>query len=186
LKYSDSGNLLWKIGDFGSSHHIDKVITVDEISGIIPYMAPEILRASGYSKESDIYSMGIIMWELTTGYKPFANVVNNHYLILDICEGNRPEITEDTPEFFANLMKGCWDSDPKKRPVIFQIFESVIWYNYSSTTKFAEQFEQAENKRLELIQLKKLGPEPHAIYTSRPLSVLISKNLKQGVYYYYF
>jgi serine/threonine protein kinase len=182
LKYSNSGNLLWKIGDLGLSQSANNTLSNNVIYGVI---VPEIIKGSSFSKESDIFSMGMVMWELTTGCKPFANV-GRFRPIIEICKGKRPEITEDTPEFFANLMKGCWDDDPKKRPVNFQIFESVIWYNYSSTTKFAEQFEQAENKRLELIQLKKLGPEPHAIYTSRPLSVLISKNLKQGVYYYYF
>ncbi|GBC28526.2 kinase-like domain-containing protein [Rhizophagus irregularis DAOM 181602=DAOM 197198] len=81
---------------------------------------------------------------------------------------------EDTPECYADLMKKCWDSNPSKRPIINEIYNTLytaIWY----------QFEQAEKKRLELIQLKKLGPEfsekphPKAIYTSRALSDLISK-----------
>ncbi len=59
--------------------------------------------------------MGMIMQEFTTGYKPFANVEHDHKLIYEIIDGKRPEITNDTPECFADLMKRCWDSDPKKK-----------------------------------------------------------------------
>ncbi|GES91789.1 kinase-like domain-containing protein [Rhizophagus clarus] len=96
-------------------------------------------------------------------------------LIYEIIDGKRPEITYDTPEYLANLIKQCWDSDPSKRPDI-----DIIRSNFSKFREF-ETLEQAENKRLKLIQLKKLGPEfsektnPKAIYTSRALSSLISK-----------
>ena len=63
----------------------------------------------------------MIMWELTTGCKPFANVAHDLELIFEILDGKRPEITEDTPECFAILMKRCWDPDPKKRPSITEI-----------------------------------------------------------------
>src|SRR5947207_1543519 len=153
-------------------------------------------------------SMGMIMWELTTGCKPFANVEHNVSLIYEIIDGKRPEITNDTPECFADLMKKCWDSNPSKRPSIDDIYYSALkWYEspYSFRTvptEFAEIFKQAETKRLKLIQLKKLGPKfnekshPKAIFTSRALSSLISKystksslssssiisfNMKQGI-----
>ncbi|RGB33782.1 kinase-like domain-containing protein [Rhizophagus diaphanus] len=173
-----SGNMLksnfWKVGDLGLSQPANNTLSNNEIYGVIPYIAPEIFRGTAFSKESDVYSFGMIMWELTTGCKPFANVEHDHNLILKILDGERPKITEDTPERYADLMKKCWDSNPSKRPTIDKIHNTIcttIWY----------QIEQAEKKRLELIQLKKLGPEfsershPKAIYTSRALSDLISK-----------
>ncbi|EXX51652.1 Bck1p [Rhizophagus irregularis DAOM 197198w] len=180
LKYSDSRNL-WKIGDFNLSQHTNSTLTSNEIYGVIPYIAPEIFKGSQFSKGADIYSMGMIMWELTTGCKPFANVELNADLVYKILDGERPLITEDTPEIYANLMKRCWNSDPNKRPLIFEILESVSWYNYDYTTKFAV-FKQAEERRLELIEMKMLGPDfsekrhSGAIYTSRLLSALISKD----------
>ncbi|PKY24192.1 hypothetical protein RhiirB3_438660 [Rhizophagus irregularis] len=75
-------------------------------------------------------------------------------------------------------MKKCWDSDPSKRPTIFEI--DMEWFDINKTNK--TELNQAEKKRLELIQLKKLGPEfsekphPKAIFTSRALSSLISKS----------
>jgi hypothetical protein len=137
--------------------------------------------------------MGMIMWELTTGCKPFANVEHDNQLIYKILDGLRPQITEDTPECYANLMKSCWDSDPKKRPSIAEICQIFRdWYfggNRIQSTVFVCKnsentlcnFSKAEEKRTELIDSKKLGPEfaekthAKAIYTSRSLNVYFSK-----------
>src|SRR2546430_4776080 len=123
----------WYIGDLGLSQPANNTSN-NEIYGVIPYIAPEIFKGAAFSKESDIYSMGMIMWELTTGCKPFANVEHDTDLIYEIIDGKRPEITSDTPECFANLMKRCWDSDSLKRPSILEIKETVVnwWCRYES------------------------------------------------------
>ncbi|POG76078.1 kinase-like domain-containing protein [Rhizophagus irregularis DAOM 181602=DAOM 197198] len=184
--YADLGEhakVRWHIGDLGLSHPANDSLFNKEIYGVIPYIAPEIFKGAKFSQASDIYSLGMIMWECTTGCKPFANIEHDHNLVYNIIDGKRPEITEDTPEFLANLMKRCWDSDPKNRPTAWEIKNSI----YSdSAWKFSNyealRLQEAEQKRLELIRLKKLGPEfiekPHskAIYTSRPLSSLYTNS----------
>ena len=101
--------------------------------------------------------------------------------------GKQPEITDDTPECFANLMKRCWNPDPLKRPSIAEFMRIIgnLYFSYGINNRknsTRAEFKQAEGKRLKLIQSMKLGPEfsekPHsgAIYTSRPLSSLISKS----------
>jgi hypothetical protein len=140
--------------------------------------------------------MGMIMWELTTGCKPFANVEHDVNLIYKIIDGERPKITDDTPEDFANLMKKCWNSDPKKRLSAKKVCENLnLWANMEED---ANQFNQAEEIRLELLKSKLLGPEfsenpcSKAIYTSRSLNSFISKSsstnlsmnlLEQGIIY---
>ncbi|RIA83790.1 kinase-like domain-containing protein [Glomus cerebriforme] len=188
-----SGNILlseksWKIGDLGLSQHANNTLSNNEIYGVIPYIAPEIFKGVTFSKESDIYSFGMVMWELTTGCKPFANIDHDIALIYEIIDGKRPEITNDTPKFFADLMKRCWDSDPLKRPSIEEIWQFAnkwksIILKFRFDYSISESIEQAEKRRLELIQSKKLGPEftekshSKAIFTSRALSSLISKSL---------
>ena len=146
---------------------------------MIPYVAPEVFKGSPFSKKSDVYCMGMIMWELTTGCKPFSNVEHDIQLVYKILDGERPEVTEDTPECYANLMKSCWDPDPKKRPSATEVHKTFNKWHIRHKEK--EQFEQADLKRRELIDSKKLGPEfakklhPKAIYTSRLLSSFISK-----------
>ncbi|GBB84634.1 hypothetical protein RclHR1_01120022 [Rhizophagus clarus] len=122
----------------------------------------------------------MIMWELTTGCKPFANADHNIHLIYEINDGRRPEITSDTPECFASLMKRCWDTDPSKRPLMTEITE--MFSNWYYKNEFVGQFEQAESKSLELIQLGQLGPEfsekphPGAIYTSRSINSILTSS----------
>ena len=140
--------------------------------------------------------MGMIMWELTTGYKPFANDDHDTNLIYRIIDGERPEIADVTPECFANLMKKCWNSNPTKRPLAKKICDTLyLWWSNikKDVTQFNQiddlqldllesnigQFNQAEDIRLELIKSNMRGSEfnkkfhPGAIYISRPLSSFI-------------
>ena len=168
----------WQIGDLGLSQPADNTSNND-IYGVIPYIAPEIFKGSQFSKESDVYGFGMIMWELTTGCKPFANIEHDISLIYQIIDGRRPVITDDTPECFANLMKSCWDSDPEKRPSIKEVRKTFGRWFYANADK--GQFDLAETKRKKLIDSKTLGPEStgkyhsKAIFTSRLLSPFISK-----------
>ncbi|RGB28694.1 kinase-like domain-containing protein [Rhizophagus diaphanus] len=164
------------IGDLGLSQPANDILHDSSIYGVVPYIAPEIFKGVKFSKSSDIYCMGMIMWELTTGCKPFANVEHDADLIYKIIDGKRPNITYDTPEDFANLMKKCWNPDPKKRPSATGVCE--IFNSWSNMGMDAKCFNQAEEIRLELMKLKMLGPDfnekphPNAIYTSRLLSSL--------------
>jgi serine/threonine protein kinase len=97
----------------------------NEIYGVLPYMAPEILRCKPYTPASDIYSFSMIMWEFTSGVSPFNNMAHDLQLSLNICKGNRPKIIENTPKCYVDLMKKCWDSDPSNRPTII-ILENII------------------------------------------------------------
>ncbi|CAB4410626.1 unnamed protein product [Rhizophagus irregularis] len=168
-----------RIGDLGLSQAVNNKSSNNEIYGVIPYVAPEVFNEYKFTKEADIYSFGMIMWELTTGCKPFNNVEHDHTLIYKILDGERPKITKDTPECYANLMNSCWDPDPEKRPSIKDIRLTFGGWVFRDENKV--EFNQAEEKRKKLIESKKIGPEfaekRHlgAIYTSRPLSALISK-----------
>ena len=172
------------IGDLGLCRHLseDKDDT-NEIFGVIPYLAPEVLSGMPYTKESDIYSFGMIMWEHTTGKKPFHDRSHNHCLILDILEGKRPEITKDTPEFYADLMKKCWDPNPENRPTAKEIWRYFEKYYYCKEgSKERKILELAESKRQEIIKSGKYlideknhKNHPESFYTSRPLSKLIEK-----------
>ncbi|RIA83927.1 kinase-like domain-containing protein [Glomus cerebriforme] len=89
----------------------------NEIYGVIPYIAPEIFKGFAFSKESDVY-----------------------------CR-ERPKITEDTPECFANLIKSCWDPDPKKIPSIGQICNNFDSWN--TFNRWYKKNDQVELKEIE-------------------------------------
>ena len=117
-----SGNLLLDdhkyvyISDFGLSKPADKSTESKEIYGVLPYIAPEVLRGKPYTKAADIYSFGIIMWEMTSGIPAFDNTLHDFSLSLEICRGLRPNVIEGTENRYAKLMERCWDSNPDKRP----------------------------------------------------------------------
>src|SRR2546429_2998926 len=142
------------IGDLGLCQQVvDKKDNLNKIFGVIPYLAPEVLSKKPYTKESDIYSFGMIMWEFTTGKKPFHDRPHNHCLILDILKGERPQITDDTPEFYAELMKRCWDHNPENRPTAEEIQDCLCEYSRNDRTEEKKEIiKLAEDKQQEIIK----------------------------------
>ncbi|CAG8779659.1 19414_t:CDS:2, partial [Cetraspora pellucida] len=113
------------ISDFGISSSEDSP-TSNEIIGVLPYIAPEVLSGGPYTKQSDIYSFGIIMWDLTSRSQPFSNQSHDLDLAKNIVLGGlRPDVVDGTPEAYKMIMEKCWDSDPSKRPNSSQLIELI-------------------------------------------------------------
>ena len=93
-----------------------------KIYGIIPYIAPEVLQGKKNTKESDVYSIGMLMWEISAGHPPFDDRAHDYHLILQIGEGLRPPILPEMPDDYAQMMQKCWDMDPSKRPTIEEVY----------------------------------------------------------------
>ncbi|RHZ57511.1 hypothetical protein Glove_386g17 [Diversispora epigaea] len=92
---------------------------------------------------------------MTSGHRPFHDQEHGPKLILDILDGKRPEITDDTPECWANLMKKCWHPDPSQRPTIQEIIKILGIINYYINQDIWLEFKKAEDKRLEMIESEK-------------------------------
>ena len=63
-----------------------------KIYGIIPYIAPETLQGGKNTKQLDIYSIGMLMWEIFVGHPPFDDIAHDADLIFRILEGLRPQV----------------------------------------------------------------------------------------------
>src|SRR6266540_6661353 len=101
----------------------------NDIFGVLPFVATEVLRGKPYTFASDIYSFSMIMWEFTSGIPPFDDKAHDLQLSISICNGERPNIIENTPQCYVNLMKKCWDEDPLKRPNASEIMNIIEnWY----------------------------------------------------------
>src|SRR6516162_1755911 len=89
-----SGNVLysqfndaWRISDLGFCGPADKPST--EIYGNLAYIAPEVINGKGYTFKSDIYSIAMLMWEISSGQQPFANYEHNDIFAINIVSGMR-------------------------------------------------------------------------------------------------
>ena len=118
------------------------------------------------------------------GKKPFHDRPHNHCLTLDILKGERPQTTDDSPEFYAKLMRRCWDHNPENRPTAREVRNSLHEYNrYNITEEKKRIIGLAETKRQEIIKSDKflLDKEnykhhPESFYTSH----LLSKSIEQA------
>jgi serine/threonine protein kinase len=118
-----SGNILysqfsnaWCISDLGFCGPADKSSSC--IYGNLPYIAPEVINGKEYTFQSDIYSIAMLMWEISSGQPPFMNYEHDCNLAINIINGIRPKIISEIPLEYKNLMEQCWDANPLKRPDI--------------------------------------------------------------------
>ena len=161
------------IGDLGLSVLESEAGDIEEINGVLPYVAPELFNGGVYSQASDVYAFGIIMWEISSEEKPFHDIVHDKQLALRVLKGLRPTITKDTPQFYQDLMVKCWHVDPTQRPTAQEIHGLTSnWRYYSSTQKIKDQVKKAEEIRQRNVGIKKETKieHPGAIYTSRLLT----------------
>lgn len=114
------------LGMCNTSHNSQPLTNDDQIYGILPYIAPEVLFQKKYSKQSDIYSLGMIMWEIFAGYPPFSNCSNCNNLIVDVLNNKRPPRLHEMPPDFRELTELCWNGDPSIRPNIMKLFSFSI------------------------------------------------------------
>ncbi|CAI2176947.1 20038_t:CDS:2 [Funneliformis geosporum] len=85
-----------------------------------------------------MYSFGMIMWELTTGRRPFWDQCYDADLKIQIIDGVRPPIITNAPKGYIGLMQQCWDFDPNKRPTAsnaHEIINKIILNEENNPTK---------------------------------------------------
>ncbi|CAG8641882.1 3869_t:CDS:2, partial [Funneliformis mosseae] len=119
-----------KITNFGISKNMNMQNSTIHIGnfGRIPHVDPKKLLDLNfqYEKASDIYSYGVLMWEISSGVPPFKDLISRsdqQLLCIKIINGYRENIIEDTPDDYKELYEKCWDSIPEKRPSIKIVLE---------------------------------------------------------------
>ncbi|GBB84108.1 hypothetical protein RclHR1_10740007 [Rhizophagus clarus] len=168
IKITDMG--LCKPADYNLSENAK-----NNMYGGLPYIAPEILsRRNYYTKAADIYSFGIIMYEVISGLPPYHDVSHDNYLAIKICHGLRPRFDFKVPQLIVYLIKSCLDANPLNRPTAKEIYEILDpSYNVELENQIKEVGKLNNNPLIEntVINLG-LSYETHseAIYTSRLLN----------------
>jgi serine/threonine protein kinase len=125
----NNGRLL--IADFGLSKQLIETTSssVANITGMIEYTEPQCYKNMNYPKDkrSDIYSLGVLFWEIASGRPPYSNRDDKSIYALchHISSGKREEPIEDTPPAYQELYQRCWDNNPKSRPSIDEVYEEI-------------------------------------------------------------
>ncbi|RHZ87079.1 hypothetical protein Glove_40g56 [Diversispora epigaea] len=177
-----------RISDFGLS----KLIGVNpnnlekkNIFGVLPYIAPEVLSGEEYTKAADVYSYGIIAYEIVTGFPPYPDIPHDNDLAMKICNGLRPKIPFHIPKLITRMIMRCWDTRVTYRPTFEELKDELKKYLYDYNgylhngkdseiviqIKKAEEF-SANQESTNATTTTPLNHQTHpqAIYTSRLLN----------------
>ncbi|PRP84392.1 putative leucine-rich repeat receptor-like protein kinase [Planoprotostelium fungivorum] len=113
-----------KVADFGLSRETaekDNTQQTQSTVGPIKWMAPEAIRDRVYSTKSDVFSFGVVMWEIITCEEPWAEYSAIETAIFILQENKRLSIPVDCHPALAAMMKQCWETLPSDRPDFHQI-----------------------------------------------------------------
>ncbi|RHZ83576.1 hypothetical protein Glove_91g16 [Diversispora epigaea] len=140
------------ISDFGLSKLIGANPNNPEkknIFGVLPYIAPEVLSGDEeYTKAADVYSYGIIAYEIVTGFPPYPD----KDLAMKMCNGLRPKIPFQTPKLITRTIMRCWDARVTHRLTFKELREELWKYYYD----YRDYLNEVRNKDSEIgIQIKK-------------------------------
>ncbi|NXV83928.1 M3K21 kinase, partial [Atlantisia rogersi] len=124
MENDDICNKTLKITDFGLAREWHRT-TKMSAAGTYAWMAPEVIKSSMFSKGSDIWSYGVLLWELLTGEVPYRGIDGLAVAYGVAVNKLTLPIPSTCPEPFAKLMKECWEQDPHIRPSFALILEQL-------------------------------------------------------------
>ena len=118
--------LTLKICDFGTA--CDKSTIMTNNKGSAAWMAPEVFEGSTYSEKCDVFSWGIILWEVLARRLPFEEIGGNDLRVLwAIHTDQRPPMIKGCPPPLENLMTKCWNKDISVRPNMHEVVEEMTF-----------------------------------------------------------
>ena len=114
-----------KIADFGLSRIKATERSMTGNCGTVQWMSPECLASSDYAEPADVYSFGIILWELLSRECPFDGQTPIQCALGVLNNDARPPIPDWCPPALASLIRRCVTRQPSERPTFEQILEEL-------------------------------------------------------------
>ncbi|XP_073958347.1 insulin-like receptor isoform X2 [Choristoneura fumiferana] len=163
-----AGDLTVKVGDFGMTRDIYETDYYRKGSkGLLPvrWMSPESLKDGVFSSSSDIWSFGIVLWEMATlAMQPYQGL-SNEQVLRYVVEGGVMERPEHCPDRLYELMRACWEHRQAMRPTFLQLVAdlapSAAPYfrprSFFHTAQGQEIYQAQRNAREEEQELPEVG-----------------------------
>ncbi|RLN53188.1 hypothetical protein BBJ29_001725 [Phytophthora kernoviae] len=117
-----------KISDFGLSRVKAQIQTMTGNCGTVQWMAPEVLGNRKYTEKADVFSFGIVVWEIFTGLCPYDGMTQIQVALGVLNHDLRPPIPRSCPRFFARLIRSCWMREPSLRPSFSELVRAFEQY----------------------------------------------------------
>jgi serine/threonine protein kinase len=124
----DEGGVV-KIADFGVARVMDTQGVMTAETGTYRWMAPEVIEHNPYNNKADVFSFGIVLWELLTGKVPYADMTPLQAAVGVVQKGLRPPIPSTCPAPLAAVIQECWERDPEARPAfdVLKVRLEELW-----------------------------------------------------------
>ncbi|KAG6646382.1 serine/threonine-protein kinase STY17-like isoform X3 [Carya illinoinensis] len=116
-------NEVIKVADFGVARVQAQSGVMTAETGTYRWMSPEVIEHKAYDLKADVFSFGIVLWELLTGELPYSNLTPLQAAVGVVQQGLRPSIPKNTRPRLAELCERCWHQDAAQRPEFFEIVE---------------------------------------------------------------
>jgi serine/threonine protein kinase len=114
-----------KICDFGLARFKQDtfVQTINGCAGTPNYMAPEVLRNEKFNEKCDVFSMGVVLWELITRKEPYAKMAPLQVIAAVVFQGQRLPQPQHCDPVLVDLIDRCWAPNAADRPSFFAVQE---------------------------------------------------------------
>ncbi|XP_057850097.2 probable serine/threonine-protein kinase SIS8 [Cryptomeria japonica] len=140
-------NWVVKVCDFGLSRmKHNTFLSSKSTAGTAEWMAPEVLRNEPSNEKCDVYSFGVILWELTTLQQPWGGMNPMQVVGAVGFQHRQLDIPNDMDPTIADIIRQCWHTDPKLRPSFSDIMTALRTLQRSSLSTQASRLSVSNNR----------------------------------------